>query len=251
MVLFDGVGVALLTLFDQDGEIDVAATTEHAIRLVGLGVRAVVVAGTTGEASALESDERRSLIAAVRSAVDVPVLAGTGAPSARQAVRLTVEAVALGVDGVLVLSPPFTDDPRPYYERVAEAAGGVPVLAYHWPLVATPGIEVRQLADLPIAGLKDSTGDVARLQATLDSFAGAIYTGSQAIVTTAASFGARGAILGVANAEPELAVRAWSGDADAQRELQRIAVRIKRGLVGGLKHHMASKFGTSPAVRIA
>ncbi len=251
MVLFDGVGVALVTLFDESGGVDVVATAEHAARLVELGVRGVVVAGTTGEAAALDLDERRSLIEAVRDAVDVPVLAGTGAPSARQAGRLTAEAAALGVDGVLVLSPPFNDDPSSYYERVADAAGAVPVLAYHWPLVTTPGIEVRQLPELPIAGVKDSTGDVARLQSTLDCFAGATYTGSQAILTTAAALGARGAILGIANAEPELAVRAWSGDVAAQREVQRIAVRLKRGLVGGLKQHMASKFATSAVVRMA
>jgi 4-hydroxy-tetrahydrodipicolinate synthase len=211
----------------------------------------VVVAGTTGEAAALDADERRSLIGAVRAFVDVPVIAGTGAPSARQAAQLTAEAVGIGVDGVLVLSPPFTDDPRPYYEHVARAAGDAPVLAYHWPLVAAPGIEVRQLVDLPIAGVKDSTGDVARLEATLGCFTGACYTGSQAILTTAASWGATGAILGIANAEPELAVRAWAGDVEAQRDVQRIAVQIKRGLVGGLKDHMHAKFGTSPVVRMA
>jgi 4-hydroxy-tetrahydrodipicolinate synthase len=251
MVLFDGVGVALVTLFDDFGEVDSGATAAHAVRLVELGVRGVVVAGTTGEAAALEPDERVALITAVRAAVDVPVLAGTGAPSARQADRLTRTAVDLGVDGVLALSPPFDDNPLGYYDAVAAAAREVPVLAYHWPLVTAPGIEVRQLPELPIAGVKDSTGDVARLQATLDCFAGVIYTGSQAILSTAAFLGARGAILGVANAEPELAIRAWSGDLEAQREVQRIAVRIKHGLVSGLKQHMASKFATPTAVRMA
>ena len=249
--LFTGVGVALVTLFDEGGDVDVAATADHARRVVGAGVRGVVVAGTTGEAAALEPHERNALIEAVRAAVDVPVVAGTGAPSGRQAARLTRAAVELGVDAVLVLAPPFATDPRPYYESVADSAGDVPVLAYHWPLVSAPGIDVDCLGDLPIAGVKDSTGDVARLIATLDHFAGAVYTGSQAMLSTAAALGARGAILGIANAEPELAVRAWAGDLDAQREVQRVAVAVKRGLVGGLKEYMATQFATSSVVRMA
>ena len=76
---FRGVGVALLTLFDDDLEVDVPATAAHAARLVELGVQAVVVAGSTGEAGALEPHERAALVGAVRQAVDVPVRAGTGA----------------------------------------------------------------------------------------------------------------------------------------------------------------------------
>lgn len=251
MTMFEGVGVALVTLFDADGGVDTAATARHAERLVAAGVRGVVVAGTTGEAAALERDERIAILGAVRAAVNVPVLAGTGAPSARQAVVLTREAVDAGADSLLVLSPPFADDVRAYYDAVASAAGGLPVLAYHWPTVSAPGISIEQLADLAVAGLKDSTGDVARLQAELDMFPGAIYAGSQAILTAAAHLGARGAILGIANAEPELAIRAWAGDSEAQREVQRIAVRLKRGLVGGLKQRMAEKFATSAVVRMA
>jgi dihydrodipicolinate synthase/N-acetylneuraminate lyase len=140
---------------------------------------------------------------------------------------------------------------RAYYDAVTSAAGGLPVLAYHWPSASAPGISIEQLADLPVAALKDSTGDVARLQAEMDAFPGAIYAGSQAILTAAAHLGARGAILGIANAEPELAIRAWAGESEAQREVQRIAVCIKQGLVGGLKQHMAARYATSAVVRMA
>jgi hypothetical protein len=78
--IFTGVGVALVTIFDDEGEIDAPATADHAARLVEAGVRAVLVAGTTGEAMALEPDERSDLLIAVRYAVDgrVPVIAGAG-----------------------------------------------------------------------------------------------------------------------------------------------------------------------------
>ena len=67
--MFEGVGVALVTLFDGDGSLDTAATAEHAARLVELGVRGVVVAGSTGEAAALDAAERVDLLQAVRKAV--------------------------------------------------------------------------------------------------------------------------------------------------------------------------------------
>ena len=85
--LFRGVGVALVTLFRDDGTLDARATAAHAACLVDIGVRAMVIVGTTGEASTLAPEEREELLAAVRQAIPpttrVPVLAGTGAPSAR------------------------------------------------------------------------------------------------------------------------------------------------------------------------
>src|SRR2546427_6054911 len=156
VAVFIGVGVALVTLFDEDGEVDAAATGEHAARLVEAGVRAVVVSGSTGEAAALSAEERMLLLEAVRSAVpdEIPVLAGTGAPSARQAAALTLSAREHGADAALVLSPPRVSDPRPYFEIVARAAGDMAVLAYHFPAVSPPGIPVEALPDLPVAGLK-------------------------------------------------------------------------------------------------
>src|ERR671913_348447 len=106
--LFTGVGVALVTLFREDGALDAPATADLAGRLVDLGVRCVLVAGTTGEAAALTPDERDGVVGAVRAALpaDVPVLAGTGAPTGRQAAELTERAFAVGADAVLALSPP-------------------------------------------------------------------------------------------------------------------------------------------------
>ena len=96
--LFRGTGVALVTLFHEDGAIDPAATGAFARELAERGMRAVLVAGTTGEAATLTNAERSALIDAVRKAVPqgVPVIAGTGAPSIRQATGLTQEAVAPG-----------------------------------------------------------------------------------------------------------------------------------------------------------
>lgn len=208
-----GVGVALATLFDDAGNVDAAATAAHAACLVELGVRAVVVAGTTGEAATLTVTERERLLTAVRAEVGgrVPVLAGTGAPSARQAADLTRRACAGGADAVLVLSPPHILDPRPYYEQVATAAGDLPVLGYHFPTMAPPGLPIDLLDELPIAGCKDSTGDPERLLATLATTTKPLYTGSSAVLSFAGPVGCTGAILALANAEPERCAAAFGG----------------------------------------
>lgn len=249
--LFTGVGVALVTLFDDGGRLDAKATAAHAATLVGLGVRAVVVAGTTGEAFALAPQERDALLAEVRAAVtEVPVLAGTGAAWGPHAADMTARARDGGADGVLVLSPPSVADPRPYYEQVVAAAGDVPVLAYHFPAVAPPGIPLAALADLPVAGMKDSTGDPDRLLEELAAFDRPLYVGSSGLLALAGPLGCAGAILALANVEPERCAAAFAGDADAQRALGPAHLAARAAFPTGIKRLTAERFGTSPSARL-
>jgi 4-hydroxy-tetrahydrodipicolinate synthase len=249
--IFEGVGVALVTLFDDEGEIDAPATADHAARLVDAGVRAVLVAGSTGEAATLDADERSDLLLAVRSAVNgqVPVLAGTGAASARQAVLLSKRAEDDGADALLVLSPAGAVDPWPYYERVA-ATVDIPVLAYHFPNASSPGIPVDILGELPVAGIKDSSGDAERLLLEADILSAGVYTGSPMLIHLASAVGCAGAILGLANIDPEGCARAWAGDGDVQRTL----INGHRGQalagIAGLKRALCLLQGTSPVTRI-
>src|SRR5487761_2282352 len=106
--MFRGVGVALITIFDEYLAVDFKRTAELAAELVGCGVTGVIVAGTTGEAAALNGPEREALIAASRAALpaDVPVIAGIGAPSAYQALEYLGRAVGAGADALLALSLP-------------------------------------------------------------------------------------------------------------------------------------------------
>ncbi len=221
MSIFTGVGVPVVTIFDHDLAVDAAATADLAVELVACGVTAVVVGGSTGEVATLAPDELMGLVTAVRDAVDasVPVIAGTGAPSGHQAAALSRSAIDAGADALLVLSPPRSDDPRPYYDTVAAAAEDAPVLAYHYPVSSAPGISVAQLNDLPVVGVKDSTGDPARLLAELTTYDGDVYTGSSALLTQAGALGATGAILALANSQPRDCVAALAGDRDAQLRL--------------------------------
>lgn len=248
--VFRGVGVALVTLFDDRGDLDAAATADLAAQLVGLGIAAVVVAGTTGEASTLSHAERVELLTAVRATVpSVPVIAGTGGPSARQAARYTAQAADAGADAVLALSPPGAEDARPYYGAVAAAAADLPVLAYHFPKVSAPGIPVAALAELEVAGLKDSSGDAGRLLETRQNWPAPVYVGSSALVSMAAMVGCAGAILAIANAEPELCVAAFAGAPGAQLKLAGPRAAEER-FPQGVKELVSARFGYSPACRV-
>lgn len=252
--LFTGVGVALVTIFGEDLELDAAATSDLASQLVELGVKAVVVGGTTGEASSLDPEERTELLVAVRKAIPegsgVPVIAGTGAPSARQAVRYTQAARDGGADAVLALSPPGAAEPQRYYAAVAEAAGTVPVFAYHYPNVSAPGIPLAALAELPVSGLKDSSADPARLAETASSWDGALYCGSAAFLPYAGAVGCAGAILALANAKPELCAAAFAGDIGSQLELLPHHRFVAGRFPSGIKELVAARFGCSRRARL-
>ncbi len=251
--MFRGVGVALVTLFDDAGELDGPATAGLAARLVDLGVRAVVVAGTTGEAGTLDGAERVALLDVVRAALpaEVPVIAGTGAPSARQATAFTRDAIEHGADAVLALSPPGSADVRPYYDAVVAAAGSPErVIAYHFPAVSAPGIPVEVLADLPVGGCKDSTGDPDRLLEELITWGGPLYTGSSALLSLAGPLGCAGAILSLANLDPERCARAFAGDAGAQHELATAHLASRERFPAALKELVSERFGTSSVTRV-
>lgn len=250
--VFRGVGVALVTLFGADGEVDAGATAKLARDLAARGMRAVLVAGTTGEAGTLTPAERATLVEAVRACVPpaVPVLAGTGAPSIWQATALTRDAVAAGADAVLAWPPAGSRDLPGYYAAVAGAAGGRPVLAYHIPPVSMPGVPVDALAALPVAGVKDSSGDPDRLLDELAHYPGATYVGSSALLALAGPMGAAGAILALANTEPERCAAAFAGDATVQRDLAGAHLEFKRTGIAALKRSLAASHGVSPAPRI-
>jgi 4-hydroxy-tetrahydrodipicolinate synthase len=249
--IFSGVGVALVTLFDEGGSLDVQATAEHAARLVDLGVKAVTVLGTTGEPWLLTEQERVDLIEACRSTVpaEVPVIVGTGHPDIEGAVRLTRDAKSAGADAALVLSLLGAEDQKPYYAAVAQAVPGFDLLAYHLPMLSPPGVRVEQLDELGVRGIKDSTGDAERLALEIENYSGEVYVGSPALLSLAGPLGVAGAILGLANLEPERCAKAFAGDADAQRLLLRDHLDSLVNFPAGLKERVAARFGTPVGVR--
>ena len=214
-----GVGVALVTLFAENGTVDVKATAEHARRCVDLGISSVLVAGTTGEAPRLSVRDRLELAAAVTEAVpDVPVIVGTGHPDAAASLEATARiAVEAHADAVLAYCPEEAE-PLSFFRAVREDAGEMPVLAYHNPALAAKTLPTGMLPSLDVDGVKDSSGSTNRL-ADLVELGVRVYVGSPTQLALAGSCGAAGALLAVANVAPTDCIGAWNGDMVAQRRL--------------------------------
>ena len=250
--IWTGPAVAVVTLFDDDGTLLADETAAHAARVVAAGIRAVVVAGSTGEAAALSDTERADLVARVKVACPgVPVVCGGSGEWWGQAAARTSAVVKAGADAVLVAPPRLGGALETYYARVVDAAAGTPLLAYHYPGVAGGEVPVEALTGLPVNGVKDSSANSARLAQEIDlDWPGAVYTGATALLGYASWLGATGAIVAAANLVPEQCLAAWAGDAAAQREVAR-AERSYRAAPGGLKSAMAERLGTPPARRLA
>ncbi len=267
--VFTGVGVALVTIFQPDGAVDPAATAALAADLVRRGMRAVLVAGTTGEAGTLTQDERTALIGAVRAGIpaDVPVIAGTGAAQADAAVEFTAAAVGAGANAVLAYPPPapasagpspdqtggtaYSADLANYYQAIGAAASGRAVLAYHVPWISAPGVPVADLPALPIAGIKDSSGSADRLLDELAHYAGATYVGSSALLAMAGPMGGAGAILALANVEPEACCQAFAGDAATQRDLADVHLDVRAGGPAAIKRILGRRSGYCDYSRVS
>src|SRR5580698_11333320 len=109
---FGRVITAMVTPFDERGALDLAAATELARWLAAHGSDGLVLSGSTGEGSVLTDDEKVDLWRAVAAAVTIPVIAGTGSNDTEHSIRLTEQAAACGIDGVLVVTP--------YYNRPSQ-----------------------------------------------------------------------------------------------------------------------------------
>lgn len=249
--LFRGAGVALLSLFDDTGRLLVDDTAALAATLADKGAACILVAGTTGEFWTLDHDERLALIAAVRATVPaaVPVMAGIGALDAERALALAAEVGATGADAALCFTP-RGEPPAPFYARVRDAVGGLPLLGYHFPAVGYTDLPVDELAGLPIDGIKDSSGEPARLLATSRVLARGVYTGSALLATLAAALPVDGALLALGNVEPAAAQAALHGDITAQATLaDRHAAITGEVAPRPIKRLAAERYGTPAFTR--
>ena len=187
-------------------------------RLVGAGVHGVFVLGTNSEFYALDEAEKQQVIATAVEHVHgrVPVWAGTGAETTREAIRLTRMAAKEGADGVSVITPYFVAPSQQeifdHYRRIAETTA-LPVVLYNNPATCG-GVKidvdtVARLAEIPnILGIKDSSGDLQNtneyLRVVPDRFS--VLQGRDTLIYQALIFGARGAVPATANIAPHILV---------------------------------------------
>lgn len=228
--------------------------------LIGQGVHGLFVLGTNSEFYALDEREKQEVIATAVAHVNrrVPVFAGTGAETTREAIRLTKIAEREGADGVSVITPyfisPSQQEIADHYRRVAESTS-LPVVLYNNP--ATCGglkIDVEtaaRLAEVPnIAGIKDSSGDLQNtneyLRVVPERFA--VLQGRDTLIYQSLIFGARGAIPATGNIAPALLVEIYEafrrgdhpGAMAAQRRLNPVRLSLTLGTPpGGVKAALA------------
>jgi 4-hydroxy-tetrahydrodipicolinate synthase len=170
--MFSGSIVALVTPMRPDGAVDYA-TLERLVDLhVAEGTDALVIAGTTGESATLTRTEHIEVIrvAAARAAGRVPVIAGTGSNSTAQTIDLSRAVATSAIDGYLLVTPyynkPTQEGLYQHYSAVGDAVDK-PVILYNVP--GRTGVDlgnetVGRLATHPaIVGIKDATGDLARV----------------------------------------------------------------------------------------
>lgn len=228
--------------------------------LIANGVHGIFVLGTNSEFYALDEGEKQQVIATAVAHVNkrVPVYAGTGAETTREAVRLTRMAEREGVDGVSVITPYFVSPNQQeiydHYRRIAEHTK-LPLVLYNNPATCG-GVKidvdtVARLAEIPnILGIKDSSGD---LQNTLEYIRVvperfAVMQGRDTLIFPALLFGARGAVPATGNIAPALLVEIFEsfqrGDQAASKAAQLRLNPIRLSLTlgtapGGVKAALA------------
>jgi 4-hydroxy-tetrahydrodipicolinate synthase len=265
-----GVYAAVLTPFDDDGAPDSAAMALHCRWLLTNGCDGLSILGTTGEANSLSVDERLRLMEKlVEDGIPARVLLpGTGCCAIPDSVRLSARAVQLGAPGVLLL-PPF------YYKSVSEDGvfaavseviervgdARLRIYLYHFPQMAVvafgPALIERLCARWPgvIAGMKDSSGDLANMTGNVARFPGlGVFSGSDELLLPLLQAGGAGCITGVANVAARLAGDVWvgwrCGDTPAAAEAQARLNAVRRvflsyPLSAALKEVLAARTGRS------
>ena len=164
---FGKVLTAMATPFHDDGALDLDGAVRLARWLVAQGNDGLVLAGTTGEGATLSDDEKVELWQAVRAAVDVPLLAGTGSNDTRHTIGLSQRAAATGVDGLLVVSPYYNKPPQAglvAHYRALAAAVDLPIVLYDVPGRTGRAMSVDTIVTLAtevpgVVGIKDARGN--------------------------------------------------------------------------------------------
>lgn len=202
---------AMVTPFNADGSVNYEKAAELAEWLINNGSDGLVVAGSTGEAATMSTEEKLELFRVVVKRINkrVPVIAGTGSNDTAASVKMTKMAEAMGVDGALVVGPYYNKPTQEgFYQHFAAVAQNtkLPVIVYNVPgrtaSNIAPATVARLAADFEnIVAIKEAAGNVmqvAELYAALpEEFT--IYSGDDGLILPFMSVGATGLISVLSN----------------------------------------------------
>ncbi len=213
--MFHGSMVALVTPMYTDGIIDVDALRRLVEWHIQQQTDAIIVLGSTGEASTIHHAERKFIIENVLKQADrrVPVIAGTGTNSTEATIELTKEAMEIGVDACLLVTPYYNKPTQEglylHFKAIAEAVP-IPQILYNVPSRTACDLKPATVARLStisnIVGLKEATGNMERLQEILELVDTKLdlYSGDDATCLEFMLRGGRGVISVMANVAPRL-----------------------------------------------
>ena len=213
-MLFKGSGVAIVTPFNEDKSINYNEYNKLLEWHIKEGTDCIVVCGTTGEASAMTTEEQKSLIefTVKKVAGRIPVVAGTGSNNTKHAIKLSKYAESVGVDGLLVINPYYNRTSQQgiieHFRVIAEAVN-VPIIVYNVPSRTGCNIEpqtVKQLSSIPnIVAIKEASGNISQIAeiARICPNDFVIYSGNDDHIVPVLSLGGQGVITVVGNILPK------------------------------------------------
>lgn len=231
---FTGACTALVTPFFE-GHVNYPMLERLLRRQLDLGIRSIVICGTTGEAPTLSDEEKITMFRRSKEFVgaDGLIIAGTGSNCTDHAVKLSKEAEMAGVDGLLVVSPYYNkaSDEGLYlhFKAIADAVS-IPVILYNVPSrtgVDMPVSVYKKLSEIPnIAGVKEASTDIRKITQILASCPPhfSVWTGNDDMITPVMALGGAGVISVLSNVAPietqAMARAALAGDFDTAAALQ-------------------------------
>jgi 4-hydroxy-tetrahydrodipicolinate synthase len=235
-----GIVPPVVTPLASDFSPDLPSFTRVIEHLLRGGVHGLFFLGSTSEVIFHDAPVRRAILEHAVKVVNghVPVLAGVVDPTTERVIAHARDAMAIGVDGLVVTAPFYTRTSQPeaaeHFHYVRDAVG-LPVIAYDIPVAVHVKLERATVVALAregvIAGLKDSSGEEGNFRCVLSDMQGTpdffCMTGGELAVDSALLMGAHGAVPGLANVDPAGYVRLWDaaerGDwATAKREQERL-----------------------------
>jgi 4-hydroxy-tetrahydrodipicolinate synthase len=236
MALFEGSGVALVTPFNSEGKIDYDVLSDLVQLHLENSTDAIIVCGTTGEASTLTDEEQIACIKFVveKVAGKIPVIAGAGSNNTEHGIYLAVESKKVGVDGLLIATPYYNKTTQKglveHYRVIADAVDDLPIILYNIPgrtgLNITPAT-VYELSKISnIIGIKEASGNISQV-AEIAAICGPnfdIYSGNDDQILPLLSLGGKGVISVAANILPkqlhDLCYKFFEGDFAGSLKLQ-------------------------------
>lgn len=234
-LIFTGACTALVTPF-LGGQVNYPMMMQLLRRQMDAGIKAVVIAGTTGESPTLSDREKLTLFARCKEFAGdrMKIICGTGSNDTAHAAQLSLAAQEAGADGLLVVSPYYNkataDGLVAHYMTIAHAVS-IPVIAYNVP--GRTGVDIpvsvyRRLSRIPnMAGVKEASTDIVKTLRIRNECGEDfhIWSGNDEMAAAAIAIGAKGVISVVSNVAPEMtqamAKAALDGDMDTAAALQR------------------------------